>query len=176
MRRLWTYLARYRARYVAGCICLVITASLAMAIPFLLKHAVDSIPTGDGVAAADVAAGAHRAGLYALGVIVIAIFQGVARTFSRFVIFNVGRRRVRPAHDLFRHLDTPWQFYQTRSTGDLMSRLVNDISAGACCSAPACSTCSTRRFTTSTRCRSWSRSTRCSRSPRSRRTRSCCWW
>jgi len=131
MRRLWTYLARYRARYVAGCACLVITASLAMAIPFLLKHAVDSIPTGDGATAADVAAGAHRAGLYALGVIVIAIFQGVARTFSRFVIFNVGRDvEYDLRNDLFRHLERlPWQFYQTRPTGDLMSRLVNDISA-----------------------------------------------
>ena len=46
MRRLWSYLARYRARYVAGCLCLLVTASLAMAIPVLLKRAVDSIPTG----------------------------------------------------------------------------------------------------------------------------------
>jgi ATP-binding cassette subfamily B multidrug efflux pump len=131
MRRLWIYLARYRARYVAGCICLVITASLAMAIPFLLKHAVDSIPMGEGVAPEDVAAGAHRAALYALAVIVIAVFQAVARAFSRFVIFNVGRDvEYDLRNDLFRHLERlPWQFYQTRPTGDLMSRLVNDISA-----------------------------------------------
>ena len=63
--------------------------------------------------------------------IVIAIFQGVARTFSRFVIFNVGRDvEYDLRNDLFRHLERlPWQFYQARSTGDLMSRLVNDISA-----------------------------------------------
>jgi ATP-binding cassette subfamily B protein len=99
-----------------------------MSIPVLLKQAVDSIPTDSG---ADVGAGARTAGFYAALVIVIAIAQGVARTFSRFVIFNVGRDvEYDLRNDLFRHLERlPWQFYQTRSTGDLMSRLVNDISA-----------------------------------------------
>lgn len=128
MRRLWSYLARYRARYVAGCLCLFLTASLAMAIPFLLKRAVDSISAGSGD---DLAAGARTAGFYAMLVIGIAIVQGVARTFSRFVIFNVGRDvEYDLRNDLFRHLERlPGQFYQTRPTGDLMSRLVNDISA-----------------------------------------------
>jgi len=129
MRRLWSYLARYRARYVAGCLCLFVTASLAMSIPILLKRAVDSIPSDLG--SAEAVAGARTAGFYALAVIAIAIVQGFARTFSRFVIFNVGRDvEYDLRNDLFRHLERlPWQFYQTRSTGDLMSRLVNDISA-----------------------------------------------
>lgn len=128
MRRLWSYLARYRMRYVAGCLCLFLTASLAMAIPVLLKSAVDSIAPGGGI---DVAGGARSAGFYAGLVIVIAIAQGFVRTFSRFVIFNVGRDvEYDLRNDLFRHLERlPWQFYQTRPTGDLMSRLVNDISA-----------------------------------------------
>src|SRR5512147_745174 len=130
MRRLWSYLARYRARYVAGCLCLIATASLAMAIPVLLKRAVDSIQTGTA-AGAGVAAGARTAGFYAALVIGIALAQGVVRTFSRFVIFNVGRDvEYDLRNDLFRHLERlPWQFYQARPTGDLMSRLVNDISA-----------------------------------------------
>jgi ATP-binding cassette subfamily B protein len=130
MRRLWRYLARYRARYVAGCLCLIGTATLAMAIPVLLKRAVDSIPLGTG-AAAGAAAGPRTAAWYAIAVIVIAVMQGVVRTFSRFVIFNVGRDvEYDLRNDLFRHLERlPWQFYQVRPTGDLMSRLVNDISA-----------------------------------------------
>jgi len=128
MRRLWSYLARYRTRYVAGCLCLFLTASLAMAIPVLLKQAVDSISGAPGT---DPATGARTAGFYAMLVIVIALVQAVARTFSRFVIFNVGRDvEYDLRNDLFRHLERlPWQFYQTRPTGDLMSRLVNDISA-----------------------------------------------
>ena len=49
MRRLWSYLARYRMRYLAGCLCLIATASLAMAIPVLLKRAVDSIQASGDV-------------------------------------------------------------------------------------------------------------------------------
>lgn len=126
MRRLWSYLARYRLRYLAGCLCLIATASLAMSIPVLLKRAVDSIQ-----ASPDAAAGARTAGFYAAVVIGIALVQGVVRTFSRFVIFNVGRDvEYDLRNDLFRHLERlPWQFYQARPTGDLMSRLVNDISA-----------------------------------------------
>ncbi|MEW6270868.1 MAG: ABC transporter ATP-binding protein [Thermodesulfobacteriota bacterium] len=130
MRPLWRYLARYRTRYAAGCLCLIATATLAMAIPVLLKRAVDSIPVAVGAAAGE-AAGPGTAAWYALAVIVIAIAQGVVRTFSRFVIFNVGRDvEYDLRNDLFRHLERlPWQFYQVRPTGDLMSRLVNDISA-----------------------------------------------
>ncbi|HEY8515176.1 MAG TPA: ABC transporter ATP-binding protein [Candidatus Binatia bacterium] len=130
MRRLWKYLARYRARYVAGCLCLIGTATLAMTIPVLLKRAVDSIPVAANVAAGT-AGSASTAAWYALAVIVIAIAQGVVRTFSRFVIFNVGRDvEYDLRNDLFRHLERlPWQFYQVHPTGDLMSRLVNDISA-----------------------------------------------
>ncbi|MBY0280306.1 ABC transporter ATP-binding protein/permease [Candidatus Binatia bacterium] len=126
MRRLWSYLARYRMRYLAGCLCLIATASLAMAIPVLLKRAVDSIQSSP-----DVATGARSAGFYAAIVIGIALVQGVVRTFSRFVIFNVGRDvEYDLRNDLFRHLERlPWPFYQSRPTGDLMSRLVNDISA-----------------------------------------------
>jgi len=129
MRRLWAYLARYRARYVFGCLCLIATASLAMAVPVLLKRAVDGIP-GSGATPSD-ATGAHTAAWYAAVVIVIAIVQGVVRTFSRFVIFNVGRDvEYDLRNDLFRHLERlPAEFYQVRPTGDLMSRLVNDISA-----------------------------------------------
>ncbi len=61
----------------------------------------------------------------------IAVVQGVARTFSRFVIFNIGRDiEYDLRNDLFAHLDTqPLAFYQQRQTGDLMSRLVNDVTA-----------------------------------------------
>ena len=125
MRRLWTYLSRYRARAVAGCLCLLVTATLAMSIPSLLKRAVDSIDPGAAHG------GTHAAGFYAGLVIAIALVQAVTRTFSRFLIFNVGRDvEYDLRNDLFQHLEhLPPRFYVTRSTGDLMSRLVNDIGA-----------------------------------------------
>ena len=63
--------------------------------------------------------------------VAIACAQAVVRTFSRFVIFNVGRDiEYDLRNDLFAHLERlPLAFYQQRQTGDLMSRLVNDVTA-----------------------------------------------
>jgi ATP-binding cassette subfamily B protein len=122
MRRLLTYLVRYRSRYAAGCVCLFATATLAMAVPYLLKRAIDGISSGAGLAGVS---------LYALLIIAIAIVQAVARTFSRALIFNVGRDvEYDLRNDLFRHLERlPLSFYHQEQTGDLMSRLVNDVTA-----------------------------------------------
>jgi ATP-binding cassette, subfamily B, multidrug efflux pump len=122
MGRLWRYLRRYRLRYVVGIACLVGATSLAMAVPWLLGRSVHAIET-DAPA---------RVLLGYLGLIVaIALLQGVARTFSRFVIFNVGRDiEYDLRNELFAHLEKlPLAFYQQRHTGDLMSRLVNDVTA-----------------------------------------------
>lgn len=124
MRRLWSYLAPYRARYAFGTLCLFVTASLAMLVPVLLRDAVDAIPRmvrGETTSITPLI----------LGILAIAVVQGIARTFSRFVIFNVGRDvEYDLRNDLFRHLERlPLEYYQTHPTGDLMSRLVNDISA-----------------------------------------------
>ena len=122
MARLWRYVGRYRLRYLGGIACLVGATSLAMMIPRLLDRSVHAIETG-----ADA-----RVLLRYLGLIVsITVVQGLVRTFSRFVIFNVGRDiEYDLRNDLFRHLETlPLAFYQQRHTGDLMSRLVNDVTA-----------------------------------------------
>ncbi|MBI2962548.1 MAG: ABC transporter ATP-binding protein [Deltaproteobacteria bacterium] len=122
MRRLHAYMHRYRWRYVFGLACLLVTASLAMLIPFLLKRAVEVIEHDRALSGLS---------FYVALIIGMAIVQGVARTFSRFVIFNIGRDiEYDLRNDLFRHLETlPQSFYQRSQTGDLMSRLVNDIGA-----------------------------------------------
>ena len=71
MTRLLGYLGRYRARYAAGALCLAATASLAMAVPYLLKRAIDAISRGEP---------ASRAANYALVIIAVSVFsQVVAR-------------------------------------------------------------------------------------------------
>ena len=122
MKRLLGYLRRYKARYAAGGACLLITASLAMAVPYLLKRAIDAIQRGDPFRVV-----AHVAG----AIVVVAIVQTVTRTLSRALIFNVGRDvEYELRIDLFAHLQRlPVAFYQAQQTGDLMSRLINDVTA-----------------------------------------------
>lgn len=122
MNRLLGYLRRYRRRYAAGGACLLVTASLAMAVPYLLKRAIESIERGDPLS---------RVATLALVIIAVALVQGVVRTLSRSIIFNVGRDvEYDLRNDLFAHLLTlPLQYYQRRQTGDLMSRLINDVTA-----------------------------------------------
>jgi ATP-binding cassette, subfamily B, multidrug efflux pump len=122
MSRLWGYLARYRVRYLGGILCLLGATSLTMMVPWLFKETVDAITAG-----APWTAAARTLGLVAL----IAVVQAVVRTFSRFVIFNVGRDiEYDLRNDLFRHLEAqPLAFFHQRQTGDLMSRLVNDVTA-----------------------------------------------
>jgi len=122
MRRLLRYLLRYRWRYLAGAVCLLATASLAMAVPYLLKGAIDAASHG---------APAQRITAYALSIIAIAAVQAIARTLSRALIFNVGRDvEYDLRNDLFAHLEKlPLAYYQEQQTGDLMSRLINDVTA-----------------------------------------------
>jgi len=143
MRRLLAYLLRYRLRFALGCACLVLTASIAMAIPLVVKCAIDELATDAGREGrlADVAMEKASAGSclavvepdgvsgFALLIIGLAVVQAVVRTCSRFLIFNVARDvEFDLRNDLFAHLESlPLEFYHRQTTGDLMSRLVNDI-------------------------------------------------
>jgi len=113
---------RYRGRYAIGLACLFATGTLAMSVPYLLKRAVDTIAAGGAVS---------TVGWLSATIIAVALVQSVVRTLSRFVIFNVGRDiEYDLRNDLFAHLERlPLAYYQTQQTGDLMSRLVNDITA-----------------------------------------------
>lgn len=122
MLRLWGYSRRYWWRYLQGGACLVLTASLAMSIPYLLKRAIDAIEAGRAFS---------EVAFVAALIAAVAIVQAVVRTLSRALIFNVGRDvEFDLRNDLFAHLERlPVAYYQQQHTGDLMSRLINDVTA-----------------------------------------------
>src|SRR6185369_241584 len=68
---------------------------------------------------------------YAATIVAIALVQAVVRTWSRTLIFNAGRDVEYDLRgELYDHLLKLHQgYYQRQRTGDLMSRLVNDIGA-----------------------------------------------
>ena len=122
MGRLKVYLWRYWRRYLIGGLCLFGTATLVMWIPWWIREAVRILEQGGALS--DVTFYAAVIGLAALA-------QGIIRTYSRALIFNAGRNvEYDLRNDLFAHLQKlPLSFYHARRTGDLMSRVINDISA-----------------------------------------------
>ena len=122
MKRLLGYVGRYRRQYLLGGLCLLGTATLVMWIPWWIREAVRIIEHGGTMG--DVT-------YYAALIIVAALLQGIVRTYSRALIFNAGRNiEYDLRNDLFAHLQKlPPAFYHTQRTGDLMSRVINDISA-----------------------------------------------
>jgi ATP-binding cassette subfamily B protein len=111
-------------RLGAGALSLVATNIFALSIPWLLKGAIDALK-GSGAAAH--AAVVRNAALIA----VFAILQAAIRTASRVLIFNAARNiEYGLRRDLFRHLmRLDGAFFRKSNTGDVMSRLTNDLGA-----------------------------------------------
>jgi ATP-binding cassette subfamily B multidrug efflux pump len=121
LRRLLPYLDRYRLRYLGGAACLLLATAFSLSIPWTVKSAVDALER-DGTAA--------RIGPYVLVILALAAAHGSARLGSRFAMLGAGQW---VEHDIradvyARLLALPPAFYQRHRTGDLMSRVSNDIS------------------------------------------------
>src|SRR5215204_2726560 len=112
MHRLWSYLSRYRVRYMRGIACLVVSATLAMSMPLFLKWTIEAIQQGQPF---------NHISWYVLVMIAIACVQGIMRAYSRFMIFNIGRDvEYDLRNDLFAHLQKlSLSYYQRQAIGDL---------------------------------------------------------
>jgi len=121
MRRLWVYIRRYGMRYAFGIVCTLTFAILQMILPVLMRDAVNAVQRSrpDRLV--------HYAGL----MIGLATLMGIARAASRASIFNTGRDiEYDLRNDLFAHLvKLGPDFYERIKTGDLMSRMINDLAA-----------------------------------------------
>ncbi len=118
------YLRRQRPRYLVGLVFLLLTNAFALAIPWILKDAIEAIRSGVTLA---VLTGS------ALSIIALAVLQGLTRAGSRFALLGASQRvEAQIRDDLFaKLLRLPPAFYQTQRTGDLMSRATNDLQAVA---------------------------------------------
>jgi ATP-binding cassette subfamily B multidrug efflux pump len=122
IQRLRAYLARHRRAYVTGFALGIVSTSVALVNPWVLRQAVDGI--GAGVPAARLAA---LAAVY----VAVALTGAVVRYFWRISILGAARRiEYEIRNDFFAHLQRLHQgfFHHTR-TGDLMARAVNDLNA-----------------------------------------------
>ncbi len=118
------YLARHRARYAMGVLLLLATNACALLIPWVTKDVVDAL---GGAGRADSVRGTVALGT--LLVVVLALVQALVRTASRLVLLGAGQQVENEIRaDLFgAFLRLEPAFYQSRRTGDLMSRATNDL-------------------------------------------------
>ena len=113
-------LRRYWRRYAAGAILLLATNGLALLIPLFLRDAVEQIRLQPEM---------FRAGRFALLILAVATLQAIVRSGSRVAILGASRVIAYDHRNrFFSHLQRlPVAFHSRASTGDLMSRAVNDM-------------------------------------------------
>ncbi|MEO5897489.1 MAG: lipid A export permease/ATP-binding protein MsbA [Vicinamibacterales bacterium] len=116
--RLLAYARPYRGRFVAAVVAMVLYAAAAAGITSLIKYMIDDVLTGKMAFA-----------MFAWAVIIGHVVKGLATYSSTFLMTDIGQRVVRDLRNqLFRHiLDQSAAFFARRSSGQLMSRITNDV-------------------------------------------------
>src|SRR6185436_11525747 len=110
--RLLPYLARRRRGLLWGLVCLVVTTALAVASPWVLRHAVDDLTVQVTTA---------KLRLYAALVMALVVAEGIFRYQMRMVLIGISREiEYELRNDIFRHLTLlPASYYQAHRTGEL---------------------------------------------------------
>ena len=121
MKRLLGYVRPYWHRYALATLCTLATVTLGMVLPYLTGKAIDATQARDS----------SRLGPLAGEIFMAALAMGAVRWCSRFMFFNCGRDiEYNLRNDLFARLTLlDRSFYERLKTGDLMSRMINDLSA-----------------------------------------------
>ncbi len=123
IHRLWPFVRRYRRRLLLGALCALAATAVAAMIPQIMRFAVDDLNTRGVVL--------ERLLQYGGLLLLAAIVEGVLRYGQRTQIIGTSHLidfDMREA--LFAKLLTLDQgFFSTMHTGDLMTRVTNDLSA-----------------------------------------------
>ncbi len=113
-------LARYKGRLLLGSVMLLGTCALALMIPWVLGRTIEALQGDDP---------ASEVPWLALSMIGLAIAQAAVRIPSRTTLFNAARMAEYDVRSqLFSHLmKLEPAYFRDHPTGDVMSRLTNDV-------------------------------------------------
>jgi ATP-binding cassette subfamily B protein len=122
LRRLLPGLARRRRELLLGLLALVLTTALAVAGPWVLRHAIDDLA---------LAVTRQKLWLYAGLLLALVAVEGVFRYRMRMVLIGLSREMEYDLRNLvFEHLTRlSARYYQRNRIGEVMSRATNDMSA-----------------------------------------------
>jgi ATP-binding cassette, subfamily B, multidrug efflux pump len=121
-RRLLPYVFRYRGAFALGLFCVLVTTSIQLLSPWILKHAIDDLNAG---------VTRQKLALYAGLLLGVAMLGAVFRFSMRRILIGASRHIEFDIRNVFfaRLQQMPLAYYQARRTGDLMSRATNDLNA-----------------------------------------------
>ena len=116
------YLRRYRAKLSLGFLMVVCTVTASMISPWVLKYVVDDIQA---------AFAPEKLPRYAGLILGVSVVEGFFRFWMRKILIGASRDiEYDLRNDFFAHLQKlSLSFFQTHSTGDIMSRATNDLNA-----------------------------------------------
>ena len=117
--RLLRYAIPYRGRLAAALLAMAVYAAASGLLAMLIKPIID-----------DVLPSRERLGFVAAMLVACYVFKGLGSYASVYLMTDVGQRLVRDVrNELFGNmLDQSAGFFSRRTTGQLMSRLTNDVS------------------------------------------------
>ncbi|HOT76761.1 MAG TPA: ABC transporter ATP-binding protein [Candidatus Wallbacteria bacterium] len=122
------HLINYRKEIFIGALSLVVTDCFGLAIPWIIKDAIDAIPAYKNAGVEKTLSVVFN---YSMLIVFAAVFQGVFRYVWRVNLFGVARKiEYHLRNDYFAHLlKLEPSFYFKNQTGDIISRGTNDLNA-----------------------------------------------
>jgi ATP-binding cassette, subfamily B, multidrug efflux pump len=122
LRPLKPYLIRYRKNYVVGFAALTVTQVVGVIVPLIVKAGIDGLSSR---------APGGRLLVYAGLLLGVALLKAIFQFWMRWILIGISRDvEYDLRNDLFAHLSQLSQrFYVSTRTGDIMSKLTNDLNA-----------------------------------------------
>jgi ATP-binding cassette subfamily B protein len=122
LRPLFPYLRRYRRDFVWGGLAVIVSNSIWIFFPQVIRIAIDDLNSG---------VTQKKILLYAGLLVGISAAKGVFLFLTRWIIIGISREiEFDLRNDLFRHLERqPAAYFQQHRTGDIMARMTNDLNA-----------------------------------------------
>lgn len=139
IKRLFSYMGKDIGWVIASLVCVIVSSVTMLAGSYLLKPIINNL-TKSVSEIADAAAGERNTLIAAAalrlmyGIIMMLIICGIGVISNylqlRFMIGVSQRALIRIRRDLFNHLqEMPVRYFDMNSTGDIMSRFINDVDA-----------------------------------------------
>lgn len=120
LRRIWSYLAKRKARLTLVLVMVLLSSGLALLGPYLISRAVDHYLEGNGGRSWEI---------FLITLALVYVLNSLTSWLQNIWMIEIAQETVyRMRTDLFAHLhQLPISFFNRRQQGEIMSRLTNDI-------------------------------------------------